>query len=165
MKRSKQKVELGERGDCSCLSNGNQDVCHRKQHLSVKAAKRATLLLSKLFTKTIFFLLITLLQWKRRGWGWWSNEWKAALCCCVDPTWWSITELRQIKQPMMSSSLRLFNAFQSPWISTLCRGMSNSFQLMPSSKKTTELQNNSPLLQYMCQYSNCPLLGITFRGS
>lgn len=42
MKRSKQKVELGERGDCSCLSNGNQDVCHRKQRLSVKAAARAT---------------------------------------------------------------------------------------------------------------------------
>lgn len=42
MKRSKQKAELGERGDCSCLSNGNQDVCHRKQRLSVKAAARAT---------------------------------------------------------------------------------------------------------------------------
>lgn len=159
MKRSKQKVELGERGDCSCLSNGNQDVCHRKQRLSVKTAARATQLAIQALHQNKWFFLITLLQW--RGWGWWSNEWKAALCCCVDPTWWSITELRQIKQPTMSSSLRPVSAFLSSWISTLCRGMNNSFQLMPSSEKT----HRAPLLQYMCQYSNCPLLGITFTGS
>lgn len=40
----------------------------------------------------------------------------------------------------MSSSQGQFSTFQSPWLSTLCRGNSSSFQLMPSSKKNTELQ-------------------------
>lgn len=160
MKRSKQKVESWEKEETVVVYPMEIKTCVTGSSVSAsKQLQEQHSLLSKLFTKTNVFFLITLLQW--RGWGWWSNEWKAALCCCVDPTWWSITELRQIKQPTMSSSLRPFSAFQSSWISTLCRGMNNSFQLMPSSEKT----HRAPLLQYMCQYSNCPLLGITFTGS
>lgn len=63
---------------------------------------------------------------------------------CADPSRWLISSQKGLKRPPISSSRRLFRAFQSTWISDLCRGMNEFFWPMPTSNKPPKQQNNCP---------------------